>query len=217
MAIELGKDPILLIILSFLEILLILIPTLIASKIEKKPFIDELKELGFQIKPTTIKKVFIKVISGFLVGMLFFFISGFIIAFFVNTLVLMLFGAQFVEEGINNAISTTPINPNILEVILLIMIQVIIIAPSEEGFFRGFIIKKSNNKMKIIYSIILSSFIFSIYHVPLFIVPISTIVTFFGYYFTFGIFLSLIFVIFKFSLLPSVIAHFTLNILLLLF
>ncbi|MFW9897489.1 MAG: lysostaphin resistance A-like protein [Candidatus Thorarchaeota archaeon] len=217
MPIDLGKDPILLISLSFLEILLILIPTLITSKIEKKPFIYELKEIGFQIKPTTLKNMITKLLSGFLIGILFFFLSGYIIDLFVNSVVLLLFGVEFVKEGINNAFSTTPINPSLLELILLITIQVVIISPSEEGFFRGFIIRKSNKKMKIIYSIMLSSFIFTIYHVPPFLVPISTIITFFGYYFTFGIFLSLTFVIFKFSLLPSVIAHFTLNILLLLF
>ncbi len=217
MAIDLGKDTILLISLTFLEILLILIPTLIASKVEKKPLLDELKEIGFQRKPTTLRKMILKVVSGFLIGTIFFFISGYIISFFVNTIVLLLFGAQFVEDGINNAISTTPINPTIIEVIILVAIQVVIIAPCEEGFFRGFIIKKSNKKMKLLYSLIFSSFIFTIYHVPPFLVPLSTIVTFFGYYFSFGIFLSLTFILFKNSLLPGSIAHFTLNILILLF
>ena len=217
MAIELGKDPILLIILSFLEILLVLIPGLIASKVEKKSLIDEFKEMGFQRKPTTLKRVLLKVLSGFLIGIIFFFISGYIISFFVNTIVLLLFGAQFVEEGINNAISTTPFNPTIIEVIILIAIQIIIVAPCEEGFFRGFIIKKCSKKMKLLYSLIFSSFIFTIYHVPPFLVPLSTIVTFFGYYFFFGIFLALTFILFKNSLLPGTIAHFTLNILILLF
>jgi membrane protease YdiL (CAAX protease family) len=217
MVIDLGKDPILLISLSFLEILLILIPTLIASKIEKKPFLDELKEIGFQLKPTTLRRMILKVIFGFLIGTIFFFISGYIITFFVNTIVSILFGAQFVEEGINNAISTTPINPTILELIILLAIQVLIIAPCEEGFFRGFIIKKSSKKMNLVYAIILSAFIFSMYHVPPLLVPLSTIITFFGYYFSFGIFLSLTYILFKNSLLPSAIAHFTLNMLLLLF
>ena len=217
MAIDLGKDTILLISLSFLEILLILIPALIASKVEQKSLLDELKEMGFQKKPTTLKKMIPKVISGFLIGIIFFFISGYIISFFVNTIVLLLFGAQFVEEGINNAISTTPFNPTIIEVIILMAIQIIIVAPCEEGFFRGFILKKCSKKMKLLYSLIFSSFIFTIYHVPPFLVPLSTIVTFFGYYFFFGIFLSLTFILFKNSLLPGTIAHFTLNILILLF
>jgi len=150
MAIDLGKDTILLISLSFLEILLILIPALIASKVEQKSLLDELKEMGFQKKPTTLKKMIPKVISGLLIGIIFFFISGYIISFFVNTIVLLLFGAQFVEEGINNAISTTPFNPTIIEVIILIAIQIIIVAPCEEGFFRGFILKKCSKHLKTI-------------------------------------------------------------------
>jgi len=217
MPIDLGKDPLVLIILSFLEILLVLIPALIASKIEKNSLLDELKEMGFQRNQTSLKKILLKVISGFLIGITFFLISGYIISFFVNFIVQIMFGAQFIEEGLNNAISTTPINPTIIQLIILIAIQILIIAPCEEGFFRGFIIKKSHKKIKLIYSIIFSSIIFSLYHVPPLLVPLSTIITFFGYYFSLGILLSLTFVLFKNSLLPSSIAHFTLNILILLF
>jgi len=217
MAIDLGKDPIILISLSFLEILLIIIPALIASKVEKKPFLVELKEMGFQKTPTTLRKMLLKVVFGFLIGIIFFFISSFIMFIFVKYIVQILFGTQFVEEGINNAISTSPNSPTIIQLIVLVAIQVVIVAPCEEGFFRGFIIRKSRKKMKLLYSITFSSIIFSIYHVPPFLVPLSSIITFFGYYFFFGIFLSLSFVLFKNSLLPSSIAHSTLNILILLF
>lgn len=217
MPIDLGKDPILLIYLSFLEILLIIIPGLIASKIEKKPLLEELKEMGFQKKPTNLWKMLLKVISGLVIGIIFFFLSGYIVLFFLNFIVLLMFGAQFVEEGINNAISTTPVNPSMIQLIVIIAIQIMIVAPCEEGFFRGFIIKKTHTKMKLLYSLLISSIIFTIYHVPPFLVPLSTIITFFGYYFSFGILLSLTYVLFKNSILPSSIAHFTLNILILLF
>ena len=217
MAIDLGKDPIILISLSFLEILLIIIPALIASKVEKKPFLVELKEMGFQKIPTTLRKMPLKVVLGFLIGIIFFFISSFIMFIFVKYIVQILFGTQFVEEGINNAISTSPNSPTIIQLIVLVAIQVVIVAPCEEGFFRGFIIRKSRKKMKLLYSITFSSIIFSIYHVPPFLVPLSSIITFFGYYFLFGILLSLTFILFKNSLLPNSIIHSTLNILILLF
>jgi membrane protease YdiL (CAAX protease family) len=217
MAIDLGKDPIILISLSFLEILLIIIPALIASKVEKKPFLVELKEMGFQKIPTTLRKMLLKVVLGFLIGIIFFFISSFIMFIFVKYIVQILFGTQFVEEGINNAISTSPNSPTIIQLIVLVAIQVVIVAPCEEGFFRGFIIRKSRKKMKLLYSITFSSIIFSIYHVPPFLVPLSSIITFFGYYFLFGILLSLTFILFKNSLLPNSIIHSTLNILILLF
>jgi len=217
MAIDLGKDPIILISLSFLEILLIIIPALIASKVEKKPFLVELKEMGFQKIPTTLRKMLLKVVLGFLIGIIFFFISSFIMFIFVKYIVQILFGTQFVEEGINNAISTSPNSPTIIQLIVLVAIQVVIVAPCEEGFFRGFIIRKSRKKMKLLYSITFSSIIFSIYHVPPFLVPLSSIITFFGYYFLFGILLSLTFILFKNSLLPNSIIHSTLNNLILLF
>lgn len=217
MAIDLGKDPNILILISIAEILFVLVPSLIAAKIEKKPFIIEVKELGFNVKNSTLKNILLKSCLGILIGFLFFFMSQILLTFYMRFIIQSLFGAQFIEEGIGNAISTSPVNPNFIQLSLLIAIQIIIIGPCEEAFFRGFIINKSKNKVKLIYSIILSSFLFSIYHVPPFLVPLTTIITFFGYYFTFGILLSLVFVAFKGSLLPSSIAHSSLNVLLLIF
>ena len=217
MAINLGKDPNILILISFAEILFILVPSLIAAKIEKIPFMVEVKELGFNAKNPKLKNIIVKIFAGTLIGIFFFFISDLLLTFYMRFIIQNLFGAQLIEDGIGNAISTQPLNPNFIQLSLLIAIQIIIIGPCEEAFFRGFIINKSKNKVKLIYSIILSSFLFSIYHVPPFLVPLTTIITFFGYYFTFGILLSLVFVAFKGSLLPSSIAHSSLNVLLLIF
>ncbi len=214
MAINLGRDPSLLIAITFFEIFLILIPALIASKIEKRPIIEEFKEMGFQKKPNSLKNFTLKIFLGLLIGTLFFFFSSFLY-FFTNFIVQTLFGTQFVEQGVENAITTEPFNPTITQMIIIITIQIIIVGPCEEGFFRGFIIKKSQKKMKLIYSVILSTFIFTIYHVPPFLVPVSTIITFFGYFFTLGTLLALTFIFFKNSLLPSSIAHSMFNILIL--
>ncbi|MBY8978928.1 MAG: CPBP family intramembrane metalloprotease [Candidatus Lokiarchaeota archaeon] len=215
MAINLGKDPNILILISFAEILFVLVPSLIAAKIEKKPFIVEVKELGFIEKNPKLKNIVLKVCAGILLGFIFFFISELLLTFYMRFIIQNLFGAQLIEDGIGNAISTSPVNPNFIQLSILIAIQIIIIGPCEEAFFRGFVINKS--KVKLIYAIILSSFLFTLYHVPPFLVPLTTIITFFGYYFTFGILLSLVFVAFKGSLLPSSIAHSSLNILLLIF
>ncbi len=215
MAINLGRDPSLLIVITFFEIFLILIPALIASKIEKRPIIEEFREMGFQKKPNSLKNFSLKIFLGLLIGTLFYFFSSFVLSFFTNFIVQTLFGTQFVEQGVENAIITAPFNPTITQLIIIITIQIIIVGPCEEGFFRGFIIKKSQKKMKLIYSVILSTFIFTIYHVPPFLVPVSTIITFFGYFFTLGTLLALTFIFFKNSLLPSSIAHSIFNILIL--
>ncbi|MFX1502753.1 MAG: type II CAAX prenyl endopeptidase Rce1 family protein, partial [Promethearchaeota archaeon] len=92
----------------------------------------------------------------------------------------------------------------------------IITGPCEEAFFRGFLIKKLKVKLKLSYSIIFSSIIFTLYHIPPFLVPLTTIITYFGYYFAFGVLLSLVFVYFKYSLIPCSVAHSCFNILILL-
>ena len=149
-------------------------------------------------------------------GILLFFLGNFLILFFRNVIVENLFGVGFIEQGQEGAITTTPIQPDIFQLSILIILQIIIIAPCEEAFFRAFIIKKFQVKIKLIYSIIISSTFFAFYHVPPILVPVTTIVTFFGYYFILGVCFALIFVYFNFSLIPCSVAHSCFNILVLL-
>ena len=212
MAIQLGENPWVLIGLIFLELLFIIIPALISSKLEKKPFQEIIKDMGFQKNDY----LFIKVISGLSLGILFFFFGNYLIIFFRDFITRNLFGSDFVELGREGAISTEPIHPNLIQLVILVILNLIIIGPCEEAFFRGFLVKKLETKLKLTYSIVISSIFFTFYHVPPFLVPITTITTFFGYYFTFGLILSLIFVYFEYSLIPCSIAHSCFNILILL-
>ncbi len=208
MAILLGENPWILIGLTFFEILLVIIPALISSKLENKPFTNVIRDMGFRKN----EDIFIKVISGLSFGILFFFFGDYLLIFFRDIVIRNIFGYEFIERGQEGAISTTPINPNFIQVIILIILQIILIGPCEEAFFRGFLIQKLNKKLKLIYSIIISSLCFAFYHTPPFLVPLTTVITFFGYYFTFGCILSLIFVYFNYSIIPCSIAHSCLNI-----
>ncbi len=212
MVIQIGENPWILIGLTFFEVLFVIIPALISSKLENKTFKDIIKEMGFQKN----KDIFLKVISGLSFGIVFFFFGNYIILFFRDLIVRNIFGNEFVEAGEAGGISTSPIQPNNIQLMILIILQVIIIGPCEESFFRGFLIQKMKTKLKLAYSIIISSIFFTLYHVPPFLVPLTTIITFFGYFFTFSIILSLIFVYFDFSLIPCSIAHSVFNILILL-
>ncbi|MFX1305797.1 MAG: CPBP family intramembrane glutamic endopeptidase [Promethearchaeota archaeon] len=212
MVVQLGENPWILIGLTLLEILFIITPALIVSKLEKKSFTMTLKDMGFEKN----EDLFIKIISGLSFGILFFFLSNYIIIFFRDVVINNIFGYEFVEQGQEGVISTTPIRPNFIQLITLVILQLIIVGPCEEAFFRGFLIKKIKTKLKIAYSIIISSILFTLYHVPPFLVPLTTIITFFGYYFVFGLVLSLIFTYFGESLIPCSIAHSFFNILLLL-
>ena len=169
-------------------------------------------DMGFQRN----KNLFIKVTSGISFGILFFFFGNYIIIFFRDIIIRNLLGYEFVQSGQEGVISTEPIQPNLFQLIIFIILNLIIIGPCEEAFFRGFLIKEFQKKMKFAYSVIISSICFTFYHVPPFIVPIATIVTFFGYYFTFGLILSFILIYFDYSLIPCSIAHSCFNILILL-
>ncbi len=210
MTLQLGENSWILIGLIFFELSFVFLPALIFSKCKKKSFLNELNDIGFQKNDD----MFIKIISGLSFGTLFFFFSNFIIVLFRDFIIRNIFGTEFVELAQEGAISTAPIQPNPIQLIILIILQIIITGPCEEAFFRGFLIKKFNTKLKPIYSIFISSIFFTLYHVPPFLVPIPTIVTFFGYYFSFGLLLSFIFVHFNYSIIPCSVAHSFFNILL---
>ncbi len=212
MTIQLGEKPWILIGLIFLEILFVIIPAYISSKIEKKSFKELLFEMGFQKNDD----ILIKIIAGLSIGVIFFSFGNFILIFFRHIVIENLFGTKFIAEGQEGVISTIPFQPNIVQIIILVILQIIIIGPCEEAFFRGFIIKKLNVKMKIAYTVIISSILFSLYHVPPFLVPLATTITYFGYYFVFGVLLASIFIFFEYSLIPCSISHSCLNVLLLL-
>ncbi|HEC40368.1 hypothetical protein LCGC14_1274750 [marine sediment metagenome] len=211
MTIQLGENSWILIVLILLEILFVIIPAYVSSKIEKKTFKILLHEMGFQKN----EDIFLKVIAGLSFGILFFFAGDLIIVFFRDIIVENLLGTGFVEEANQGAITTIPIQPSLIQLFILIILQILIIGPCEEAFFRAFLIKKLNYKMKQSYSILISSICFAFYHVPPFLVPTTTILTFFGYFFLFGVILALIFIYFNYSIIPVAIMHSLFNILIL--
>jgi membrane protease YdiL (CAAX protease family) len=212
MSIELGENPWILIGLTIFEILFVIVPAALSSKFEKISFRDAIRDMGLKKN----EDLFIKIISGLSFGILFFFFGNYIVIFFRDIIVSNLLGSEFVELGQEGVISTSPIQPTFIQVIILLILQLIIVGPCEEAFFRGFLIPKLKIKLKLIYSIIISSIIFTIYHIPPIIVPLATSITYFGYFFTFGVVLSLIYVYFNNSIIPCSIAHSFFNILILL-
>jgi len=217
MVIKLGANPWILIGLMFLELLFILIPALIASKVENTSIKDEIIFMGFQKNEDSIQKNIIKILVGVSLGFIFFLIGGYVIFFFKNIVVENLFGSRFVKKAEERSISTTPIEPNPLQIIIIITLHIVLVGICEEAFFRGFMIKKCEKKVKKGFAILLSSVCFALYHTPPFLVPITTIITYFGYYFTFGVLLSIIFKIFNNSLIPCAIAHGLFNALIIIF
>ncbi len=217
MAIELGGYPWILIGIMFLELLFIFIPALIASKIENTSIHEELKFMGFQKNEDSLLNNIMKVLAGVSIGFILFLIGGYVIFIFKNIVVKNIFGNAFVKKAEEGTINTTPIAPNLFQLIIIIIMHILFVSVCEEAFFRGFIIKKFERKIKTGVAILFSSIFFAFYHIPPILVPVSTIVTYFGYYFIFGVILSSLFKIFNNSLIPCVIAHGLFNILILIF
>ncbi|MHA2051620.1 MAG: CPBP family intramembrane glutamic endopeptidase [Promethearchaeota archaeon] len=212
MAVQLGQNSWVLIGLMLLEFFFVIIPLFLSSKIEKKDFKTVLSEIGFEKS----NDFTIKIIAGVSFGILLFFSGDFIIIFVRNLIIENLFGTEFILSGQEGVVSTIPVQPNITQLIIIIILQILVVGPCEEAFFRGFFIKKLKERTKSIYLVLISSTLFAFYHVPPFLVPLTTVVTFFGYFFIIGVSLSLIFYYFKYSLIPVSVAHSCFNILILL-
>jgi hypothetical protein len=214
--IALGDNPWTLIILTLFELLLILIPPWIASKIERNTLSAQLKELGAnELARINIHQTKL-LILGLIFGIGLFFFGGFI--YDLNILIIRhVFGEIFLKNAQENRILTTPIQPTLLQFIIILLLQIFVVAFSEEFFFRAFLIKKFNKKFKPFFSLLISSLIFTLYHTPPFIIPFITIITFFGYYFILGILLSLLYYVTDYSILQNITAHGLFNILILIF
>lgn len=215
MPIQLGENFWILVILMSLELFLIIFPVLISAKLEKKSLKEEFKEIGFFREVKNTYRTCIRIILGIDIGIFLYLFSGFLLFVYRNILIESLFGTRFVEEGITNIINTEPIQPSYIEISIAIILQILITGPCEESFFRGFLIQKLNYKLKLIYSIVLSSIFFTLYHVPPFLVPLQTIITYFGYYFAIGSLFALIFIYSGRSLITCSTAHSVFNILVL--
>ncbi|TXT59534.1 MAG: membrane protein of unknown function [Promethearchaeota archaeon] len=217
MVINLGQNSWILILLTLLEILLILVPAFISSKVEQTSIRQEILEMGFDEKFQSYRDLSFKIFIGLLFGLAFYLFGGYINYFFKIILVENLFGSEFVEQAQEGTISTEPIDPDLLQILIILILNVFIVATCEEAFFRGFILNKLQDKVSNWVAILFSAICFSFYHVPPFLVPITTILTFFGYYFVFGIILGYIFKYLNASLLPGIIAHALFNGLLIIF
>jgi membrane protease YdiL (CAAX protease family) len=222
MTILLGENPWILILITPLELLLIFIPAFITAKVEKTSLLAQFKNIlllkaeGHRLSKNSVIQKILKITMGLIWGVILFLIGTYIFLFF-RFIVENLFGTYFISHAEGNAISTQVFQPTMVQIIILIIFQFIIVALSEEAFFRSFLLVKLSKRIKLWFSIIISSTLFTLYHTPPFLVPISTIITFSGYYFSLGLFLSLVFIFHRKSLLLVIICHGVYNMLLIIF
>ena len=155
------------------------------------------------------------IIFGILFGVCFYFFGG-LLSSTIRKVIIFFLGSDFYNTASAGSVNTTPPPPppDPLIIWTLIIVGVIVIfvtvAFAEEFCFRGVLLKEFNHKNKV-FGVILSSFLFMLFHVMPGIVPWSTFMTFWLYYFSFGVLLSLITMFQKGDLIVSIVAHGTFN------
>ena len=196
----------------FSELLFIAIPMLV-FKLQKK---DLRYEFRHRIIPNEMLDRnawfrFVDIIMGIFIGVFFYYFGG-ILAFTIKKVVIATKGEDYYNTATEGSVNTTPPPPPpsplliwgiIISGILIIFVTV---AFAEEFCFRGVLLKEFNHINKFL-GVILSSAIFMIYHVFPGIVPWTTFVTFWLYYFSFGVLLSLITMFQRGDLIVAIVAH----------
>ena len=203
---------------STAELIFIAIP-MIVFKIQKK---DLKYEFRHRIIPNEMlhRNFWLRlgdIITGIIIGVLFYYFGGFL-AFTIKKVIIEIKGEEFYENASEGSVNTTPPPPppdtDPLLIWTLIIVGVIVIfvtvAFAEEFCFRGVLLKEFNHKNQV-FGVILSSILFMLFHVMPGIVPWSTFLTFWLYYFSFGVLLSLTTIFQKGDLIVSIVAHGTFN------
>ena len=201
---------------SAAELIFIIIP-MIVFKIQKK---DLKYEFRHRIIPNEMQNRnfwfrLADIIMGIFIGIFFYYFGG-LLAVTIKNVIIKIMGEEFYNIASEGSVNTTPPPPppDPLIIWTLIIIGVIVIfvtvAFAEEFCFRGVLLKEFNHKNKV-FGVILSSALFMLFHVFPVIVPWATFLTFWLYYFAFGVLLSLITIFQKGDLIVSIVAHGTFN------
>jgi len=149
------------------------------------------------------------IIFGILFGVFFYFFGG-LLSITIRKVIILIMGEEFYNTASEGSVNTTPPPPPPDPLIIWTLVIFISVAFAEEFCFRGVLLKEFNHKNKV-FGVILSSFLFMLFHVMPGIVPWSTFMTFWLYYFTFGVLLSLITIFQKGDLIVAIFAHGTFN------
>ncbi|WP_457557637.1 CPBP family intramembrane glutamic endopeptidase [Candidatus Harpocratesius sp.] len=216
MGLDLAQNVFSFFIFCIIELLFILIPMLV-FKFQKK---DLKYEFRHRIIPNerlhrSWKLRVADILSGVTLGVLFYYIGSFM-AKTIRKIIIQLKGEDFYHTATSGAVNTTPPppppNPLLIWAIIVVgvVLMYITVALSEEFCYRGVILKEIGHKSKF-WALILSSAIFMIYHVFPGIVPWATFLTFWSYYFIFGLLLGGVTLFQKGDLIISIIAHGTFN------
>ncbi|MFX1498604.1 MAG: CPBP family intramembrane glutamic endopeptidase [Promethearchaeota archaeon] len=210
-------NPYFVIFSSFIELIFMLVPILYIGKyLQNSKISNRFALLGFTTRGYSTSRIMKEVFIG-----LGFAIVAFFLVFFVSILIQLflelIFGIDIVYSagGSLNEVDVIIANSDVLAIILLIITMIVIIGPSEEILFRGFMQKGLVRSIGKVGGIIITAIVFSFIHligifVTAYSAPIEYLISFllnFFPYFAISLLLGLLFYWRKENLIAVVITH----------
>ncbi|TXT64339.1 MAG: putative CAAX amino terminal protease self-immunity [Promethearchaeota archaeon] len=201
---ELIDNTLFLIVFSLFEFIFIFIPLIAVGKYLQTPSIrNRLGILGLPIDQTKLgklKEIFLgfgfSVIAVFLVNLVSFFLE-FILSFFFDLEVV--FNSQNPSSEIDNYIFSA----NLFEIVLLVLIMILVVGPSEEIAFRGYTQKGLIRNLGNTSGILITALIFTAIHLlTLILIAFASPISFFVQ------FILMFFPYFALSLLLGMLFHY---------
>lgn len=202
---------------SFIELVFILIPVLYIGKyLQNSKISNRLALLGFTSRGYNNYRIMKEILIGLGFAVVAFFLV-FFVSLFIQFILELIFGIEIVYSagGSLNEVDMIIANSDIVALILLILTMLIIIGPSEEILFRGFMQKGLVRSLGKIGGIIITAIVFSFIHligifVTAYSAPIEYLISFllnFFPYFAISLLLGLLFYWRKENLIAVVITH----------
>ncbi len=158
------NSPYFLIILSSVELVLILVPVYYVGRHLQEPTLkNRLNLLGFSTREYNQVGILKEILIG--IGFAF---GGILLVGFtsiaIQSLVEFIFRVEIIEESASE-MGVFTASADILAIILLVLTMILIIGPSEEILFRGFMQKGLVRNIGIKWGIILTAFTFAMVHI----------------------------------------------------
>ncbi|MGV9173103.1 MAG: CPBP family intramembrane glutamic endopeptidase [Promethearchaeia archaeon] len=214
---NLLTSPLFIILTSIVELLLILFPVYYVGKYLKNPTINNrFRLLGLSTKRLDNLGIVKELAIGLIFAVVGIFLVGFV-SLATEFLLEFFFNIQIVsaEDVPTNDIDFVISSAEIIEIILLAIIMIGVVGPSEEILFRGFMQKGLVNRLGEIWGVLITAFIFAIIHlITLVFIAVSSPFTFvvlfilmFMPYFAISLMLGLLFRWRDQNLLAVIITH----------
>lgn len=214
---ELILNPYFIILISFFELIFIFFPVMYVGKYLRNPTLgNRFALLGFTSRGYDKSAIFKEILLGILFGVIGIFLVLFVSV--ITEIILELVFSVDIVYNINSDTSDVDIiisSSDIFSIILFSIIMILIVGPSEEITFRGFMQKGLVRRTGNFWGLIITALIFSLIHVIgiLLIIPespldliISFLLTFFPY-FAISIMLGLLYQWRHENLITVVITH----------